>query len=398
VGLSKYVVVPEKRKRMTLAIPFHKPSISRAEERAVLAVLRSGWLTSGEVAERFENEFRNWLGTSAISVSSASAGLQLTYAALKRRGVSDVVVPSLTFTSTAMGAVHAGLNCRIVDVDEQTLCLDPKYLTDLGAPEVAVTAVHYGGFVSKELRAQLAELSSSGVPVIEDAAHALPASDEFGYVGAGSVSTSTVFSFYANKTVTSGEGGMVCVSDPSLAEDMRLLRQHGIDRNSYFRRFTSVGNSWDYEVLEPGFKANLPDLLAAIGLVQFRRRFELQRMRAKVARSYFEVLSETDIILPPHSGDFSNHAWHLFVVRMPATVNRDAVMARLKSRGIGCSLHYRPLHRHRYYMERFSLDPRSYPKSEAAFQSAISLPIYPDLTLSQVEWIASVLIESVKSS
>lgn len=383
---------------MTLRIPFHVPSISQEEENAVLAVLRSGWLTSGNVAEQLEQEFENWLRNSAVSVSSASAGLQLTYAALRKRGIREVIVPSLTFTSTAMSAVHAGLGCRIVDVDESTLCLDPKYVFDAAAPDVAVTVVHYGGLVSHQLRASLAELSKTGVAVVEDAAHALPASDELGDVGSGFVSTATIFSFYANKTVTSGEGGMICTSDTELATNVRLLRQHGIDRNSYFRRFTSAGNTWDYEVLEPGFKANLPDLLAAIGLTQFRRRFEMQRKRAEIARYYFDLLDGSDVQLPPHAGNFENHAWHLFVVRMPKSVNRDAVMESLKSRGIGCSLHYRPLHQHSYYRERFSLDSKSFPNSEAVFRTAISLPIYPDLTMGQVEYVSKVLKESMTTS
>lgn len=383
---------------MSLRIPFHVPSISQEEENAVLAVLRSGWLTSGDVAEQLEQEFENWLETSAVSVSSASAGLQLTYTALRQRGIRELIVPSLTFTSTAMGAIHAGLNCRIVDVDESSLCLDPKYVVDSAAPDVAVTAVHYGGLVSRQLRASLSELSKTGMAVVEDAAHALPASDELGVVGAGFVSTATIFSFYANKTVTSGEGGMICTSDAELATKVRLLRQHGIDRNSYFRRLTSVGHTWDYEVLEPGFKANLPDLLAAVGLTQFRRRYEMQRKRAAIAKSYFDLLGGTDIKLPPHAGNFDNHAWHLFVVRMPKTVNRDAVMESLRSRGIGCSLHYRPLHQHRYYRERFSLDSKSFPNSEAVFRTAISLPIYPDLTISQVEYVSKVLRESMTAS
>ncbi len=383
---------------MTLKIPFHKPSISVAEERAVLEVLRSGWLTSGQVAEQFEREFQTWLSSSSISVSSASAGLQLTYAALRGRGVREVVVPSLTFTSTAMGAIHAGLNCNIVDVDQDSLCLDTRYLGDSISPEVAVTAVHYAGYVSQELRARLADLSLAGISVVEDAAHALPASDDFGYVGSGSISAATVFSFYANKTVTAGEGGMVCTSDPSLAGEIRLLRQHGIDRDSYFRRFNSSGNTWDYEVLAPGFKANLPDLLAAVGLTQFRRRFELQQMRAKVAQCYFDILGETNVIMPARPSNFLNHAWHLFVVRMPKSVDRDAVMTSLRSHGIGCSLHYRPLHRHRYYLEKFSLEPGNFPNSEAAFQTAISLPIYPDLTFGEVEWISTVLLQSMKTA
>lgn len=383
---------------MTLRIPFHVPSISQEEENAVLAVLRSGWLTSGNVAEQLEREFEDWLGNCAVSVSSASAGLQLTYAALRQRGIRQVIVPSLTFTSTAMSAIHAGLDCRILDVDEGSLCLDPKYLLDTAAQDVAVTAVHYGGFVSRQLRAALAELSKTGVAVVEDAAHALPASDELGDVGSGSVSTATVFSFYANKTITSGEGGMICTSDTELAAKVRLLRQHGIDRSSYFRRFASVGNNWDYEVLEPGLKANLPDILAALGLTQFRRRYEMQRKRMEIARGYFELLGGSDIKLPPYADDFQNHAWHLFVVRMPKSVNRDAVIDSLKSHGVGCSLHYRPLHQHRYYREKFFLDSKSFPNSEAVFRSAISLPIYPDLTMDQVEYVSRVLKESMSAS
>ena len=381
-----------------MKIPFHVASISREEENAVLAVLRSGWLTSGDIAEQLEKEFQDWLGNSAIAVSSASAGLQLTYAALRQRGIREVVVPSLTFTSTAMGAIHAGLDCRIVDVDESSLCMDPKYLSDAAAPEVAVTAVHYGGLVSNRLRSVLAELSKVGVAVVEDAAHALPASDDFGDVGSGSVSTASIFSFYANKTITAGEGGMICTPDPALAAKVRLLRQHGIDRSAYFRRFASAGKTWDYDVLEPGLKANLPDLLAAVGLTQFRRRYEMQRKRAEIARAYFELLGGTDVKLPPHPGNFEKHAWHLFVVRMPNSVDRDAVMESLQSRGIGCSLHYRPLHQHSYYKKRFALDSTSFPNSEAVFQTAISLPIYPDLTISQVEYISKTLKESMTTS
>jgi dTDP-4-amino-4,6-dideoxygalactose transaminase len=151
-------------------------------------------------------------------------------------------------------------------------------------------------------------------------------------------------------------------------------------------------------VLEPGLKANLPDILAAVGLTQFRRRYEMQRKRVEIARGYFELMGGSDIKLPPYAGDFQNHAWHLFVVRMPKSVNRDAVMDSLKSHGVGCSLHYRPLHQHRYYREKFFLDSKSFPNSEAVFRSAISLPIFPDMTMDQVEYVSRVLKESMSAS
>lgn len=359
-------------------------------------MLRSGWLTSGEVAEQLETEFQEWLGLNAIAVSSASAGLQLTYSALRRRGVTQVVVPSLTFTSTAMGAIHSGLDCTVVDIDDETMCLDPKFIRDFNDPKIAVTAVHYGGFASPDLREVLTKISRAGIHVVEDAAHALPARDDSGYVGSSSTSAAIIFSFYANKTVTSGEGGMIVTSDAGLASELRLLRQHGINRDSYFRRFHSSVDSWDYEVLEPGFKANLPDLLAALGVVQFRRRFELQQSRASIARRYIENFQDSDLILPPHTEVLDSHAWHLFVIRVPVGIDRDDVMRYLKSRGIGCSLHYRPLHRHRYYRERYSLDPRQFPVSEAVFATAISLPIFPDLSLSQVDQVSSSVLEALK--
>lgn len=380
-----------------MKIPFHVPSITNIEVDAVVSVLRSGWLTSGAIAEQFESEFSEFYGRESIAVSSASTGLQLTYEALAMRDTREVVVPSLTFTSSAMGALHAGLRCKVADVSEDTLCLDHEQLPELiSRRSTAVCAVHYAGYCASELRSVLGKLAESGVSVVEDAAHALPARDSLGEVGSGGVSSATIFSFYANKTVTAGEGGMVTVADVDLARDIRLLRQHGIDRTTYFRRFGSAESTWDYNVSLPGHKANLPDVLAALGLAQFRRRQEMHRARVEIAKRYLELLKNSEYLLPPFGEDPETHAWHLFVVRVPAGVDRDKVMTHLLASGIGCSLHYRPLHRHSFYSRYLDLDPRDYPVSESVFQTAISLPIYPGLGNDAVEETVAALNDGLK--
>jgi len=350
-------------------------------------------LTTGPKACEFEKKFAAFLGygVQAVAVNSATAGLHL---ALEACGVGpgdSIIVPTLTFTATAAVVRYLGAEVVLVDVEPGT------YLIDLADAERRVTArckaimpVHFGGFPC-DMQAVLAFGRRHDLRVIEDAAHALPAQRDGRFVGTWESDT-TVFSFYANKTITTGEGGMLVTRDPSIAARARVMRTHGINRDS-FDRFRKVGASWAYDVVAPGFKYNLTDVAAAIGLVQLSKAEALRKSRQKVALQYMERLAGLPLDLPNHAPDGSLHAWHLFPIRIreSARVSRDDVIKALTKAGIGSSVHYRPLHMMTYWKDRYDLQPREFPVAERYFAGAVTLPLFPGMTEAEVENVSSVL-------
>jgi dTDP-4-amino-4,6-dideoxygalactose transaminase len=376
-------------------IPFFQPTIGEEEIEAVTTALRSGWLTTGPKTREFEQKFAEFLGSGveAVAVNSATAGLHL---ALEACGIGPgdaVIVPTLTFTATAEVVRYLGAEVILVDVDETTRTLDLEHAERrLTANCKAIMPVHFGGFPCDMVK-MLSFARRHGLKVIEDAAHALPTRCDGRLIGSWE-SDACVFSFYANKTITTGEGGMMVTRDPQLASRARKMRTHGLDRDA-FDRFRKVGASWAYDVVAPGFKYNLTDIASAIGVVQLGRADSMQASRQRAAERYLERLAGLPLDCPAPAPRGGLHSWHLFPVRIHETarVTRDELIAALNAQGIGTSVHYRPLHQMTYWKERYPAAPGEFPVADRYFAGAVSLPLFPGMSDSQIDRVAAVVRE-----
>jgi len=364
-------------------VPFALPEIGQDEISEVINVLRSGWVTTGPKALQFEADFAAFIGggVQAVAVNSATAGLHLGLEALGVGPGDEVITTVHTFTSTAEIVRYLGADPVFVDIEPETLCLDPNQIEAAITPRTkAIIPMHFGGRAAPMSRVfEVAQ--RHGMRVMEDAAHALPTTCGGKLVGSLD-SDVCVFSFYANKTMTTGEGGMLLTRDPSIAARARVMRLHGISKDA-FNRYTSKTPAWRYEIIAPGYKYNLTDIAAAMGIHQLKRVREFQAKREKIAHFYNEALADLPVILPPAAERGDVHAWHLYVVRLgdSCRVPRDKVIERLFAAGIGCSVHYIPLHLHPYWRETYKLNPVMFPCSQKAYEKSISLPIYSAMTL-----------------
>ena len=359
-------------------LPFALPDIGEEEIAAVVACLRSGWVTTGPATRRFEAAFGAYLGAGveAISVNSATAGLHLALEALGIGPGDEVIVPTLTFTATAEVVRYLGAQPVLVDVDPLSLNMSPAAVEAAITPRTrAIVPVHYAGMACA-MDELLAIARAYGLRVVEDAAHAFPTRYRGRLVGTLD-SDITVFSFYANKTMTTGEGGMVVVRDPELARRIRLMRLHGISQDA-FDRYVSKTPAWFYEVVAAGFKYNLTDIASAIGLEQLRKIDGFLARRRQLAARYDAALAQLPLVLPPRPAGDSTHAWHLYVVRLraEAPLARDELILRLSQLGIGTSVHFIPLHRQPYWRDNCASDPARFPVAEAAYGAMLTLPLY----------------------
>jgi dTDP-4-amino-4,6-dideoxygalactose transaminase len=368
-------------------LTFAAAEIGEEEIAEVVDTLRSGWLTTGARARQFEEDFAIFMGggVECVAVNSATAGLHLALEALGIGAGDEVITTTHTFTATAEVIRYLGADPVFVDVQPDTLCIDP------GAVEAAVTSrtrlilpVHYGGLAA-DMDAILDIARRYGLRVVEDAAHALPTTYGGRLVGTLE-SDVTVFSFYANKTMTTGEGGMLVTRGSTVAERARVMRLHGISRDA-FNRFTATTPSWYYEVVAPGFKYNLTDIAAAIGIHQLRRVERFRQRRAEIADAYDDAFADLPLVLPRRAARGDIHAWHLYVVRLTdqARIGRDELIRRLHDLGIGCSVHYVPLHLQPYWKAQYGLTPDRFPASQHAYERLVSLPIYSRMTAGDVD-------------
>lgn len=380
-------------------IPFARPDIGEAEIDAVARALRSGWVTTGPETRAFEQELAAFLadgaadagGLHAIAVNSATAGLHLALEAVGVGPGDEVIAPTLTFTATVEVARYLGADVALVDVDPVTLNIDPARIEAAITPRTkAILPVHYGGLPC-DMAAIHAIAARRGLRVVEDAAHALPATYRGAKIGT-LASSAAVFSFYANKTMTTGEGGMAVTRDAALAERMRIMRLHGINRDA-FDRFQSRTPAWYYEIVAPGFKYNMTDVAAALGRVQLGRLPGFVRRRQQLAARYREALADLPLILPADAPLGDVHAWHLYVIRLAdqARVTRDAVIQALSDAGIGTSVHYVPLHRQPYWRDRYGLKPEQFPVADQAYQRMVSIPLFTAMSDAQQEHIIATL-------
>jgi perosamine synthetase len=367
-------------------LPFARPSITDREKAAVLEVLESGWLTTGHQVRTFEARFAETVGSRhAIALNSATAALHLAIEAFGVGPEHEVIVPTWTFAASAEVVAYRGARPVLVDIDPVTLNATPEAIRAAVTPRTrAVVVVHFGGR-PMEIERLVDALDGTGVAIVEDTAHAFP-SRVGGPSGrlAGTFGNAGAYSFYATKTITTGEGGMLVTDDDAIAARARLMSLHGISGNAW-NRYSAAG-SWYYEIQDVGFKYNLTDLAAALGLVQFSRAEELLDERRRLARGYLERIAASAaaglVEVPADEADGS-HAWHLFVVRVHLDrlrIDRAQVIDALKALGIGTSVHFIPHHLHPYYRNRWGYQPADLPLAAAEYERVISLPIWPGMT------------------
>ena len=370
-------------------IPFHRPSLGQEEIDAVTEVFASKWLTTGPKTHSFEHEFAAYVGSKyALAVNSCTAALQLALDAIGLRPGDEVLLPSYTFTATAEVVTYFGARPVLCDSLPGGFNIDPQDLAHRITPRTrAIIPVHIAGDPCDLTRLhRLAEQHK--LSVIEDAAHALPAS----YRGKriGGISEMTAFSFYATKTITTGEGGMLTTNNEEYAGRASTMRLHGISGDAW-KRYSRQG-SWYYEVLRAGYKLNMSDIQGALGLAQLKKCDEFWIKRQAVAAYYKERLSQIEELeLPPEPLADVEQSWHLFIVRIrPELLNieRNAFIEELKRLGIGTSVHFIPLHLHPFYQQTYGYRTGDLPNTEDAYERSISLPIYPDLSVEEIERVA----------
>ena len=379
-------------------LPFALPEIGDEEIAEVVDALRSGWITTGPKARRFEQDFSAFLGDDSlqsIAVNSATAGLHLALEGLGIGPGDEVITTTHTFTATAEVVRYLGADVKLVDIDPATMCIDPRLVEAAITPKTkALMPVHYAGLAA-DMPALMTIARRHGLKVVEDAAHALPTTLGGRLVGTFD-SDATVFSFYANKTMTTGEGGMLVTRNAELAQRARVMRLHGMNRDA-FDRFTAKVPSWYYEVVAPGFKYNLTDIAAAMGIHQLKRAQGFQHRRAEIAARYDAAFAGLPLVTPPLPAAGDRHAWHLYAMRLGdgAGIERDRFIEALFDRGIGCSVHYIPLHLHPYWRDRYGLQPAQFPHSQHAYERLVSLPIYTRMADADVDRVIAAVRQAL---
>lgn len=383
-------------------IAFHKPSLGREEIDEVVDTLKSGWLTTGAKTKKFEEAFAAYVQRKhAIAVNSCTAALHLALEAIGLKAGDSVVVPTMTFAATAevvryFNARPLLVDCRTADFNIDVQDAEKRILAALAKGEKlrAIIPVHYGGQIC-DVRGVQELATRYHLKIIEDAAHCCPAyfrADSGAWQPAGALGQISCYSFYANKTITTGEGGMACADNMEYADRMRIMSLHGISRDAW-KRFTAEG-SWYYEITAPGFKYNMTDIAAAIGLHQLRKADLLHEKRTRLAQFYSQRLGTFEEIILPTALPDRIHSWHLYVIRLRLNrlaIDRAAVISELKKAGIGTSVHWMPLHLHPYYRETYGYRAGDLCQAARVYPEIISLPIYPDMNESEIEYVCQQL-------
>ena len=390
-----------------MKIPYCRVDCSGNELKYVKEVIESGWLTTGSKTIELENRFKEKFGSKhALAVNSCTSALHLALDSIGIKPKDKVAVPSLTFTASAEVIRYMDADPVFLDIDPKTLCITPEEVEkaiEINSDIKALIIVHFGGVSAKmdsdEKGSGIYEICSKhNVRVIEDAAHALPTKHNGNLIG--SKGDITCFSFYANKTMTTGEGGMLLTSSDEISSRAKTMRLHGIDRDAW-DRFTSDKASWEYDIIEAGYKYNMPDLNAAIGLAQLERLDEFHIQRSAIAKRYHHNFKSTSALYTQtHAADYEASAWHLFpiILTSDSKIGRNDLINALLERGISTSVHYKPLHRTKYYKERYKLSPVDFPNTESVWENCISLPIFPGLTAEEVDYISKHVLELTENS
>lgn len=365
-------------------IPFHFPSIGDEEVRSVEESMRSGWITSGPKVKEFEKDFSSTAGGGyGVAVNSATAALHLALEAIGLKAGDEVIIPTITFATSAEVVLYFDAKPVLVDIERDTMNMDPVKVAQAITPRTkAIMPVHFAGHPC-DMDRIMAIARAHNLPVIEDAAHSFPA--EYKDKPIGSIGDITCFSFYATKTITTGEGGMSVTNSAKWADRMRIMSLHGISKDAW-KRYTAEG-SWFYEIIAPGFKYNMTDIAAAMGIEQLKKANHFLEQRKHIAERYTEGMAHIKGIECPTERSDVKSAWHLYVVRLGLgnyKFGRDEFMERLKKRGIGASVHFIPLHVHPYYRERYGYKPEDFPVAWDLYQRIISLPLFPGMTDAEV--------------
>ncbi len=395
-------------------VPFFRPSISQADIAEVVACMESGWLTTGPRTKAFEEAFAHYVGAKhAIALNSCTAALHLALEAVGVRRGDLVLVPALTFAATAEVVRYFDAIPVFVDADPVTLCMDPVAAANTAAairrgerlpgmtlpygPMKAIIPMHYGGQMV-DVDAIAAVAREHGLAIIDDAAHTLPAHYRAGadqpWRAVGSTADVTCFSFYANKCITTGEGGMAVTNRDDLAERMRIMSLHGMSKDAW-KRFSSKG-SWYYEIVAPGFKYNMTDVAAALGVAQLARADELLAARASVAQRFIAGLEDVPEVDAPTELPDRRHSWHLFSVQLRLdrlTITRSQFIEEMKARGVAASVHWLPLHMQPYYIQTYGYAASDFPVAAGIWPRLVSLPIFPAMTDEEVDHVIGVVRE-----
>ncbi len=398
----------------SLKVSFSRPSISKDEERSVLKVLRSGWLTTGKYALEFEKNFSEFMNKNpamldkrkefglscepvvSLAVNSNTSGMILAMEACGVTKGTAIITTPYTFVSTATCAKHLGADVYFADIEKDSYNIDCDKIEEIlrspkGKNVKAIVPVHIAGNVAN-MKKIMRLAKQYDVKVIEDAAHAFPSPTELGY--AGTIGDAGVFSFYVTKTMTCAEGGMVCTRDKELAKRMTIMRLHGMDRTTW-DRYTSPKASWEYDIVAPGYKFNLPDVLAAIGLCQLKKAEQFDKKRKKIVQIYNESFKNLDFIKLPPDGE--GNAWHLYLMRIvpeKLKIDRYEFAKKLQQKGIGISVHFIPLFNFTYWK---NLDPdfnaENYPNAQKQYSNTITIPLWPDMTKKMVKTVIDAVIQ-----
>lgn len=378
-------------------VPFFKPSFDRQEEEAVIRVLHSGWLTTGKETLAFEKEFAAAVESPyALAVNSASNGLMLAMEAFGVGKGTKILTSPYTFVSTATSAIHLGGEVVYVDIASDSYSIDPEKIEDKLKEDKSIKAIvpiHVAGNLC-DMKAIMSLAQKYGLAVIEDAAHAFPSKTANGY--GGTLGDAGVFSFYATKTITTGEGGMICLRDPEAAERIKLIRSHGINR-TIWDRYTDKHASWVYDVVVEGYKCNLPDVLSAIGRVQLQKAHGFYCKRKSIAERFTRAFAYYDFFKVPPDGE--GNAWHLYLLRIvpqALSVNRDVFARTLQDRGLGISVHFIPHFKLSFLKERYNLNAQDFPNAAAHYSETISLPFWPDMSDDDVQYVIDTVIDTAK--
>lgn len=391
-------------------IPFYKPTIGEDEIKEVVDTLRSGWLTTGPKVKQFESEFSQYLGhCHSVAVNSCTAALHLALEAIGLKPGQTVLVPTMTFAATAevvryFNAIPLLVDCRPSDLNLDVADARRKIEAALsrGQQVVAIIPVHYGGQIG-DVAGVRSLAREFNLKVVEDAAHCCPAwfreNDTAPWQSVGSSAEISCYSFYANKTITTGEGGMACTQSEEHANRMRTMSLHGISRDAWNRY--SADGSWYYEITAPGFKYNLTDIAAAIGIHQLRKADQMHQRRSQRAQLYSELLADVDELILPQVMPNRIHSWHLYPIRLqknPGGLDRSAIISQLRTAGISSSVHWMPLHLHPYYHKTLGYHPSDCPCAASIYPELISLPLYPDLTPDDIERVCLTLKKIISSA
>jgi len=386
-----------------IKVPFFKPSFDEQEKKAVCDVIDSGWLTTGKVTHAFEEEFAAYVGCKhALAVNSNTSGMILAMEACGVKAGKAVITTPYTFVSTAASAVHLGGDVFFADIERDSYSIDPVKIEEILKKDYdhkvcAIVPVHIAGNLCNMKKinelAQKYSTPDHKIYVIEDAAHSFPSPTQNGF--AGTLGDVGVFSFYATKTMTTGEGGMITTNDDKLAERMSQMRLHGMNRDAW-DRYTNPRASWEYDIIAPGFKSNLPDMLSAVGRIQLQKAKSFDQKRKKIVSLYNDAFKNLDyIILPP---DGEGNAWHLYLLHLKTEkldCDRNTFARELQEKGIGISMHFIAIFNFTYWQQKYpDFRAINFPNADEHSKNTITIPLFPDMSVKE----AQLVINAVKST